>query len=399
MPVFSSSLNLRLLYMTCFGIYGVILPFSPLILKEQGLPDGQISLVLSAFGLAALVSPILISHIADRRLPINKLLPILAFCAFLFAPLWVMTNSLASGVLACFLFYSAMIPTMTLLDAFTVNLALKEKLVNPQARGFQSYRVWGSVGFMIPSLLLIPLSKFFAITSVVLVVCIMILSFLSFVLAKLLPVNIPFEQVAKPPLREAISLALKPPLFGVLAATTAAGLSLSIFYFVYSRFLQELGHSIEHVGFIINLGVFFEILLIPFAGKLIDRFGARRLVLLGLWSIPIRLLLVITWPSTWMVLSTQWLHAPLVVGLFVAVPILLGQAAGDSFRYSLQSLNTALVLGISRLIGPWLAAPVLMQVENSVFVNLKLALLLAAGQGAAAFLILLWAGNRKNEIV
>jgi hypothetical protein len=157
---------------------------------------------------------------------------------------------------------------------------------------------------------------------------------------------------------------------------------------MFPRYLQELGNSPEEIGLITNLGVLAEIMLMPFTALLIKYLTARTLILIALASIPLRLLLITGWPTTEVVILTQWLHAPLVIGLFVCIPVLLGEAARDSFRFSLQSLNSMLVLGFSRMIGLWLGAVLLSYSQSSALENLRFTLLVAATLASVAFAVL-----------
>ena len=57
-----------------------------------------------------------------------------------------------------------------------------------------------------------------------------------------------------------------------------------------------------------------------------------------------------------MAIVTQLLHVPLVICMFIALPMYLQEHADNSFRHSLQNLNVTLSQGIARCIGPALAA-------------------------------------------
>ena len=59
-------LSLRLFYLFYFAIIGVLTPYFPVFLKEQGLRASQIGLVMAAWPVAKLVGPIFMSNLADR---------------------------------------------------------------------------------------------------------------------------------------------------------------------------------------------------------------------------------------------------------------------------------------------------------------------------------------------
>lgn len=388
--------RITLLFMSIYGLYGVFWPFLPIILREQGLQDHEVNLALSTLGFAALLSPIMVSHLADRSHPLRRIMVTLLAINGLLSPIWILVDSTITAGFLCLLYYGSIIPVLTLLEAYTVSHVLHLKRSEAKSREYQSYRVWGSIGFILPALVMAIISKIHPIDSTVLGFFSMGISVIALALSAKLPGDAPQARSATPPSREAIRAAIKPPLRGIFAATSIAGLGLSIFYIAFPRFLQELGHPKDQVGLIINFGVLVEILLIPFTGKLVDKFGARTVVMIGIWSIPVRLFLVTLWPSDFVILCTQILHGPLVVGLFVSIPLLLGQSAGESFRYSLQALNTALCLGLARIAGPWLAAIILHDSAGSPFEGLRLALLTAAILGTIAFLVLFFSSSENR---
>jgi MFS family permease len=197
------------------------------------------------------------------------------------------------------------------------------------------------------------------------------------------------------PSLEALKLTLKPPLVGVLWPAAVATLGLAIFYNTYPRHLQEIGAQPGALGLIFNLGVVAEIILMPFTGRLIQRIGAERIVLGAILAIAMRTLLLCVSDSLLVAVLTQLLHGPIVVGLFVTLPIILRERAEEGTRYSLQGIQTFLFMGVARSLGPWLASAALLIGVGGMGSRLDLAFLLAAcfaiaGYGLSVFL-------RSNE--
>lgn len=210
-----------------------------------------------------------------------------------------------------------------------------------------------------------------------------------------LPHNEPVRGSRGTPSKEAFKVALGPPLRAVFEATTIAGIALSIFYVVYPRFLQELGNDKINIGLIINLGVAWEIALMPFTSRLIERFGAKNIVLMGILSVPLRLITLAIWPTTALAIALQFLHAPLVIGLIIAVPIFLAQVADPRYRFSLQGVNTTLVMGVARLIGPAISSLILLGYQEDAFGGLRM-LLVTSGILALAAGVVLWNSSRRD---
>lgn len=369
---------ISLLYAAIFGVYGVTTPFTPLILKELGLIDQEINLALSMFGLAALSSPLLISHFADRSFSVRRIMTALLVVNLFTIPLWLSATKVLVAAVITFIFYATILPALTLLDAYTVGFTLADREDNQKAAHYQSYRIWGSIGFIIPTLLFAFISRRVPIDSLIMIVVATLLSLISVMLAWKLPENIPARGAPGAPSGEALRAALRPPLRGIFISTAITGIALSMFYIAFPRFLQELGNSPENVGLISSLGVVAEIALMPFTARLIRLMTARTLILLAIATVPVRFLLITLWPTNEMVIMTQWLHAPLVIGLFISIPIFLGEVAHHSFRFSLQSLNSTLTLGVSRMIGPWLGALVIQQHGGTALDGLRMVLMVAA---------------------
>jgi hypothetical protein len=149
-------------------------------------------------------------------------------------------------------------------------------------------------------------------------------------------------------------------------------------------FLHQLGCSVVEIGLIINLGVAYEIMVMPFAERLIHAVGIRRMILIGFVTMPVRMALSAAWPTIPMAIGVQLLHAPLVLGLFIAVPIFLQEQARPTFRHSLQGLNATMILGLTRFIGPAIGSLVMASTSAGALDGLIRGLMLAGLCGAIA---------------
>jgi PPP family 3-phenylpropionic acid transporter len=378
-------------YFFSFAAYGAILPFLPLILHERGLSDPQINIVLSAAGLATIFSPLILSHLADGYLAVRIILAALSFLAACIAPLFLIVDGTLGAFVVAFSFFSMMIPLLTTLDAFAVDFAGKSSSTEEGIRGsnFSAFRIWGSIGFPVSAVLLPLLSPRFGEAPLTLIGLVVFFASLAFLSSVFLRGNQPYRRSTRLPASQAISLAWRSPIRCAIIANAIAGVAISIFYVVFPRYLQELGYTAVEVGGIINVGVFFEILLMPMTAALLGYLGARRLVLLALASVVIRLISIALYPSTQLILAAQALHGPMVVGLFIAIPVLLKRYSEPHCYYSLQGLNSTLTLGIARSIGPLLIAAVIPQLGLSVLASLKVSLLIAGAIALLACVVML----------
>ena len=350
-----SGTSIGVTYAASFMIYGILIPFLPLILNAQGLSDKETSIAMGGTGLAALIAPVFFAHLADRKFPFRALMPILLLATAASLALLGLSTTAASTFVIIFATYFALIPALTLLDSFTMDFVIRNSRA-ARKRTFESYRIWGSLGFMVPT---IGLTWWFSdkhIPATTLVALCVLSCLVAALCARKLPGNSPSASKAELPSRQALSAAVAPPLRGLFVANCFASSALAIFYITYPRFLQEIGCSTATTGLIINLGVLYEIILMPFSGRIIAALGLRNVILLGLLSLPIRLFISAAWPTIPVAIATQIFHGPLVIGLLIGVPIFLQQNADNSFRHSLQSINTTINHGLTRIIGPAIAA-------------------------------------------
>jgi PPP family 3-phenylpropionic acid transporter len=384
-------------YAITLGAYGSMLPFIPIILHANGLSDSQVSIALTAMGAAALVAPVCFGHLADRVLAFRTLHPILLTLTALAFPLLHLCSDTISAFAVVFALNVFLIPAIALLDSFTMEFIIRSGTTQ-KPRTFEYYRVWGSIGFMIPALLLFFCFRDHAASTNDLLLMGLIVSLGAAIAGRALPHNTPHGQTEDPPRRQAIVAASKPPLRGVFISNFLAGLGVSIFYIAYPRLLQELGFQLAEIGLVINLGVLFEVLLMPYTSRIIRIMGIERLILLGFGAIAIRFLAVALFPTTAVVIATQLLHAPLVIGCFVAIPIFLQMHARPSFRHSINGLNITLILGVTRIIGPAIGALALSSSTGDEILSLSRALLSAGLLGVVAVVLFsysLW--KRKQE--
>jgi len=357
-PSKDSGLSIGITYAGAFAIYGIFFPFIPLIVRAKGLSDAEAGLALSAAGLAAMVGPVFFAHIADRKLQFRYLMPILLMLGALVVGLLDMSHTVVSAFFVIFLLYLFLIPAVSLLDSFTMDFVIRGQREG-RKRSFQDYRIWGSIGFMLPSVALALWFSAHLVNVELLVVMSIATMVVCAVSALFLPANEPVQNDANLPSKEAFQCAIRPPLRTFFMANFFSGLALGVYYILFPRFLQELGCSIVEVGLIINAGVLCEVILMPFGRRLIDRFGLEVVMLMGYATIPVRMLIMVLFPSIPVMVAVQLLHAPLALGVFVSTPIFLQQRADPSFRHSLQSLNSALVLGFTRFCGPLIASIVM----------------------------------------
>lgn len=393
---------IRLLYGVSYSVYGLLLPYLPLLLRQQGLSDAELTLALSGIGVSALIPPFLIAHLVDTKLAFERVLPWLLFASTCAIPCWFLANSALAGFIVTVLFFSCFFPTISLLDTYTLiyirrhsergvsDTAVRADKIPPAPApsiSFTSIRVWGSVGFVVPSVALLILQTFVPISGSVVFGLATLSCLVSLLIARHLPRNGTTAAPVGVPSLEALRSAIRPPLRRFFASTSVAGLALAIFYIIFPRYLQELGCSTVTVGLIINLGVVAEILFMPRAAKLIQRFSAERVIAFGILAQVLRLTLLSVFPSLPVAIIAQLLHAPMIIGYFVAAPLFLQSHASEHARFSLQSIYIVLMLGMARLCGPMLFSLLLAWRDTDSGSGILMGMFLCAGLSLLGLLI------------
>lgn len=374
------------MYCIAFGVYGTLLPFLPLILREGGLSDVDVSLALSAMGLAAIVSPMLMAYFADAKYPLRRILTAMFLFAAALNPLWLVVSDVFGAFCLTFAIFGVFIPALSCLDAFTIKLtqiAHHADSVGTKAT-FQGIRRWGSFGFIIPTVIFALYESGQEATGTLIFIG-TILTLASALIALLLPHNAPVTAGKNAPSIAALKFAFSSSLRSIIYGTGLAGIALSIFFVVFPRYLQELGASPSTIGLITVIGVLWEMLLFPYAQRLVARFGIHRVILIGVLSLPLRLIPLALYPSLHLAVALQFLHAPVIVAMMLCVPMLLGECSEERFRFSLQGIYTVISFGIARLLGPIIVAPILSYFAETPLLALRIVLVIGgiiAGLGA-----------------
>ena len=139
---------LRAGYFLLFAVYGAILPYVPVWLESRGLSRGEVGHVQAAFGYAILLSPVITTLLADAKLQNKTLLTGL----FLVTAAAVGALAWASGfwwILAAYAVYSvAVVAVQPLLDG----LFFAHREAMGTTTRYEAVRVWGTAGFILPSL-------------------------------------------------------------------------------------------------------------------------------------------------------------------------------------------------------------------------------------------------------
>ena len=333
------ALRLSFYFGAVFAVVGVVAPFWPVFLKARGLSAPEIGLLLSAgLWLRVLLNP-LIAQWADRRGERRRPLLILSaaamggFFCFLFAEgFWgLMAVNLVASVA-----FSSIIPL-----GETVVLATVYRLGLDYGR----LRIWGSLTFIATSLAGGPMLAAFGSWSVLWA----ILGFMAMVLGAcaLLPES---RHGEKPTAKKtgAVWHLLRQPVF--LLFLVAGGLghaSHAVLYGFATLHWRGIGYSDVVVGLLWAEGVAAEIALFWLGHRLLRRFGAANLLVLGAGAGVIRWAAMGLSDALWLAFLTQSLHAFTFGAAHLGAMHFIARAVPQEMSATAQSLHGAVGAGIA----------------------------------------------------
>ena len=352
-------------YFCAFAVMGCIVPYLAVFLAARGLGEAQIGLVLATTGVAIMLSPVFLTLVADAHLENRALLR----GGFLISALALVALWTASGFWALFgafaLFSLAFWPLLPLQDG--LNFAVRQRR-SDAGHGHVPYhhvRVFGTLGFIVPSLALWGFLRADWDIGVVLLAGILACLVGAGVTLTLPRVRAdgdqaePGDEPSRLPTAEAGRRMLEPHLLTFAAAIWLVHLSASAYYAFYPLYLTRVvGLGEEWVGLIANLGVAIEVFFMMGFGLLVRRMGLGGLLAVGSAAIALRAGLLFAFPNVAVAVLTQLLHGITVLVLHVAPPVYLNHHAEPRFRNSMQGFYAMAVFGTGRVIGNVLAGQV-----------------------------------------
>lgn len=356
------------------------MPLMTVFLREQGgFNYLQLGIASSLMGLPMLFSPILLTLFADRNIDPRRILAI-AFSLSSVVLTSIYFSDRIELILILYFFHGlSFVAMLPLQDGFYFSLTEQYRKENQPLTEYPFVRVWGTIGFILPSLLLfIPLKNGAdpgSILPVAVMFCLLSLAN-SFTLPLLNRRIIEVTAKRQIPTRTAFARLYSPEgrwlavgiFFGLWAAST--------YYVFIANYMDEVIEiPRQYIGIIFNIGVTFEIgysLLMPWLQR---KIGLKSIISLGLGLMSLRMLLLALFPNPVVAVAVQIMHGLEVLALFIAPPMFVNRLAGDEYRNSMQGVYTMSVGGCSRVIAGCTAGLAIMNgnLKNGLFMGAALA--------------------------
>jgi len=362
---------IRLQYFLFFAVAGSTLPFLSIYFEQVGLSRSQIGYIFAVAGLGILITPVLLTLLADVKLEQRFLLAVTFGCSAL------MLLGLMSGVaflwvlLSYGLFWLVYSGVGSLQDGLFFTVKAQQNGGTDRAheptQGYHRTRVFGTLGFLTPSLLL-----FFLLDAgwplISVIVCSAALCVVGVGNAFFLPRTrhdvVEHRDADDPkhgelkgpgtrlPTFAAAGQLFRPPLLIFCVAIFLTHMSAAAFYTFYPVYLvSEAGIPEKWAGPIAALGVVLELIPMLAFGWLVNKIGMRGVLILGAGAMTLRMVLLAWFPVPGVAVGTQVLHGMMVLLIHIAPPVVINKAAGAGYRNSMQGLFTMSVYGGGRMLG------------------------------------------------
>ena len=300
------ALPVALFYGALFVVYGMYVPFMPVWLDWRGLTSSEISAVVAApLFLRVLVTPA-VAVAADRGGEHRGYLILLAWAALAFVLVLSLSHAFWPILVFAVLLMICNSTSMPLIDTIAVQ--------GTRARGldYGRLRLWGSLSFVAASFIGgIAISAFGGGAGIWLIAVGCVLTVAA---AYMVPAQGRGEVLGiepAPPLWKAAEprelLASREfQLFLIAAGLVQAAHAT---FFTFGTLLwQKQGLSAAWCGTLWAIGVFAEVLLFSFSGRIATKFGAARLIAIGAIASIVRWLALAIEPSLAVLIPLQLLH-------------------------------------------------------------------------------------------
>jgi PPP family 3-phenylpropionic acid transporter len=345
--------RLRLQYLMSFGLTGSFMPYSPLFLKQVGLSEAQIGYVQTVFIVGVLVMPVVITYLADKHVPNRVLLLGQSVLTALTLLLFCSVNGFVSALVAMTMFAMVSTSMNSLIDGLTFAVIHKHEQTGRPAPPYHSLRLWGSVGFILPTVVLYVLLRAFPERYWIAMVTGAASATLGALSSLLLPVmeRPPGEEPKRVPTAEAFSALKNKQVLAFVGSLFFTNAAMYAFYNFYGLRLRQVGIDGSWVGVITSIGVVAEIVVMLISGRVLHLIGVKGVLLMGAVSVMIRMSLLAVTDHPAVLIATQLLHGPIVMCVHLVPPMYLNTKASAATRNSMQGMYVVLCYGVARFFG------------------------------------------------
>jgi len=376
-----------LFYIAYFATHGIYLPFFPVFLAGRGLVETQIAIVLAIPLAMRMVFAPATGYAADRMPDKRWALVAFAWAAVaIFGLLYWAGGFVAilAVTLGYAVFWTALVPVI---DAVTLSLERNK------GHSYGKIRLWGSLAFIVTN---VGVGSLLAPDSGELIFWLLLgggiaTGFAALVAPRARATDVSAPHPADNTSASAFRLLTRPAYLTMLLTAALIQATHAMVYGFGTIHWSSIGIPGWQIGSLWAIGVVAEVFVFAVAGRLLGRFGARGLILIGGIASLVRWLVFPLVGDFWLLLPLQALHGLTFGATYLGTVQFISGAIPDRLSARAQSGNAtigAILLAASTLAsGPLYAAFggwgfALMAVLSAAALALyTLALRLEAGRG------------------
>lgn len=372
-----------------FGQLGIFVPYVGLFLDSRGFDSTQIGTLLALVALSRIIGPNLWANLADKSGKVGEVLRVgclLAFVVFLLIfvvyDYWLLTLTFCLMMM----FWTAVLPQ---LEVITVQATEHSK------GGYGKLRLWGSIGFVVCSLLVGWLIDIFGAQVTIIASSIALFTLYTSTLFIASPSTKPSTaHDSDGDWKQAFGLVFV--LF--LMANTLLQLSFGTYYNFFALYMQDLAYSGLQTGIFIALGVVAEVFIFIYAARLLQRFNVMLLLAFSIILTAVRWLALAYFADVlWVIIISQLLHA-LSFGLSHAASVhFLSLHFTKQFQSRAQALYVSIAFGIGGAAGSYIAGFMWRQGAGASSSFVFSAIMAFIGGLILVMLMLLMANKKENN--
>lgn len=321
------------------------MPYLGVFLDGRGFNSTEIGELFALITIARIAGPNLWALLADKSgqalkvLQLGAFLTFATFClAFVTQGFWALTISFALMMM----FWTAILPQI---EGLTLNC------VSGNASRYGRLRLWGSIGYILLTILTGKMIDIFSSDAPLTVGAIVLFGLF---LVTLFLVEPKVEQSADHH-HGSIWLKINTPIFyAFLLSAILLQLSFGPYYGFFALYVLELGYSGQATGWLIGLGVLAEVIIFLQAGKLIKKFGVKWILIISLLLTALRWFLIgFAANQPVILILSQVLHAFSFGMTHAASMHFIHHYFGQKFQSQGQAIYISAAFGIGGAIGSY----------------------------------------------
>jgi MFS family permease len=345
-----------------FFIWGATGPVLSLYLKDcLGFSGAQVGLVLGLSGIGSIVSPTLMTFIADRIISSERLLCLLNALGGVFMLFFARQTEFYPTLLVYFIYCMVMHPAVPLINAITFHHAPTDR------RKFGNIRVWGTLGWIavawVFSFLVMGDRSLSDNGASPLPLVLKISAVTSFIMAAY-SLTIPVKKITSDgdygkkraffPM-EAFRVVFKPQVLAISLIAAALTIADKFYSLGTAPFLKQSGFAEKDIMPAMTLGQVPEIAAMGILGFLLKRWGPKAVLAIGVGIGIFRFAACAVGSSRALIYAGLSVHGLVYTFTMITAVICLDSFCGDRDRSGVHQLFAVLTGGIGGFLGNYAA--------------------------------------------